>query len=86
MLCKHLSFTKFTSYITNKTLSKTILEVIGGKAGDKVRSAAQDIIRNLSKSKQMFDTDKSDTALYKNVPKYEGGIQASGICISFFLN
>lgn len=46
--------------------------------GKSLQSGAKDIIRSLTKGQQKFDTDATDTALYKAVPKYEGGIQASG--------
>lgn len=37
-----------------------------------------DLVRSLTTAKQTFDTDASDVALYKAVPKYEASIQVSG--------
>lgn len=61
-------------------LYKTILEIVGSKVARKMQSGAKDILRKMIKGEQNFDTDNeaSNTALYKAVPKYEGGIQASG--------
>ncbi|ODN05821.1 Indole-3-acetaldehyde oxidase [Orchesella cincta] len=59
-------------------LYKTILEIVGEKGGDKLRSGATDIIRNTTKAQQVYDTNESETNLYKAVPKYEGAIQVSG--------
>lgn len=59
------------------------MEIVGEKVGKSLQSGAKDIVRTLTKGKQKFDTDATDTALYKAVPKYEGGIQASG---NWFMN
>ncbi|CAL8096700.1 unnamed protein product [Orchesella dallaii] len=64
--------------LAKSLLYKTLLEIVAEKASDKLRSGATDIIRSTSKAQQSYDTNDSDTTLYKAVPKYEGAIQASG--------
>ncbi|CAL8096692.1 unnamed protein product [Orchesella dallaii] len=64
--------------LAKSLLYKTILELIGEKAAEKIRSGSSDLVRIITKGKQTYDANKADTNLYKSVPKYEGSIQASG--------
>jgi len=51
---------------------------MGTYAGQKFKTGAVEIPRGISSGKQVYDSDKSDLSLYKDVPKIESAWQASG--------
>lgn len=48
------------------------------KVNQNLKSGINEIVRHISKGKQILNEDKSDSSLYKEIPKIEGGWQASG--------
>jgi hypothetical protein len=64
--------------LAKSLLYKTILEILGSKVDRSKKSGATDIPRGISTGKQVFDSDKTDSSLYKEIPKIEAKWQASG--------
>lgn len=58
--------------------------MIGDKASDTLRSGGLEIPRGISKGIQVYDKEKSDSPLYKAVPKLEAAWQASGAIDGIF--
>ncbi|XP_035702304.1 xanthine dehydrogenase/oxidase isoform X3 [Folsomia candida] len=69
---------EYRKSLTQSLLYKTILGIMSGKASQHIKSGGSDIPRSISKGTQVFEADKSDSRLYKAMPKYEGAWQASG--------
>ncbi|XP_021958024.1 xanthine dehydrogenase [Folsomia candida] len=69
---------EYRKFLTQSLLYKTILGILPGKASQHIKSGGPDIPRSISKGTQVFESDKSDSRLYKAMPKYEGAWQASG--------
>jgi len=57
---------------------QTIIGIVKEKVNKTLKSGIDGIVRDISKGKQNLQLDKSDASLYREVPKIEGGWQASG--------
>ncbi|CAL8070104.1 unnamed protein product [Orchesella dallaii] len=69
---------KYRTHMAKALLYKTILEIIGKKANDKLQSGSSDLERIMTSGTQTYDAGNTETNLFKSVPKCESNIQASG--------